>query len=153
MSNMNLVILSGRLGKDPERKELQSGTHCATFTLATTEYNSETKQESTEWHNIVTYQKQADRVLNLLSKGDHITLRGKLSSFSYKKQVLDTRTGNLEESTFKKVEIVAFDFDVEVKSLKKKVNSSTSNNSNVGNITQQSEVPNEHFEMEGPSPF
>jgi single stranded DNA-binding protein len=122
---MNFVVLSGRIGKDPQKKETSKGASYAVFTLATNEYNSETQKESTEWHNIVVYGGQAERVLNLLSKGDQITLRGKLSSYNYKISALNTKTGELEETSIKRVEIVAFDIDFEIKSLKKKVNSNS----------------------------
>jgi single stranded DNA-binding protein len=159
MGNMNFVILSGRIGKDPVRKETAKGTSYAAFTLATNEYNSDSKQESTEWHNIVVYGSQADRVSNLLSKGDQITLRGKLSSYNYKINALNTKTGAIEETSIRRVEIVAFDIDFEVKSLKKKVNSNSdtqqinpfeNRTATVKGPINHTESNNEHWEVDAP---
>jgi single-strand DNA-binding protein len=56
-SSLNKVELIGRLGKDPEIRNLQNGSAVANFSVATSETwkdkRSGEKQEKTEWHNIV----------------------------------------------------------------------------------------------------
>ena len=61
---INKVILVGNVGRDPEMRSLPSGTHLATFTLATTEkrYTDENGNPRTEWHNSVAWGKLAEIV-------------------------------------------------------------------------------------------
>jgi len=52
--SVNKVILVGRLGKDPEVKQMTNGEAVTNVTLATSEnWKDKTgvKQEKTEWHN------------------------------------------------------------------------------------------------------
>ena len=64
MSGVNKVILVGRLGKDPEVRNLENGAAVANFTLATSEsYKDKTtgeKKEITEWHNVVLWRGLAE---------------------------------------------------------------------------------------------
>ena len=60
---VNRVILVGRLGRDPEMRQTGSGTPVANFSVATNEtWNGQNgeRQERTEWHNIVTWNKLAE---------------------------------------------------------------------------------------------
>lgn len=82
----NSVQLIGRLGKDPEVKDLTSGKMMATFSLATSDSyrnaNGE-KVEDTQWHNIVAWGKKAEIASEYLSKGDEVAIEGKLIHRSY----------------------------------------------------------------------
>jgi len=63
MSGVNKVIIVGRLGKDPEMKTISQGRTVTNLTVATSENwtdKSGQKQERTEWHRIVTWDKQAE---------------------------------------------------------------------------------------------
>lgn len=77
----NTVQLIGNLGADPETKQLPSGQRMATLRVATTERykaaNNEWK-EDTQWHRIVAWGKQAERVAEKLRKGSKIALQGRL---------------------------------------------------------------------------
>jgi len=82
---MNKAILIGRVGKDPETHEFQTGK-LATFSLATTEKytdKSGEKQESTEWHNIIVNGKLADIVEKYVKKGDLVYVEGKIKYQEY----------------------------------------------------------------------
>jgi single-strand DNA-binding protein len=89
MSGVNKVILVGRLGKDPEVRNLDSGVAVANFTLATSEsYKDKTtgeKKEVTEWHNIVLWRGLAEIAQRYLHKGDMVYVEGKLRSRSWEK--------------------------------------------------------------------
>ena len=89
MSGVNRVILVGRLGKDPEVRNLESGVAVANFSLATSEsYKDRTtgeKRETTEWHNIVLWRGLAEIAQRYLHKGDMIYLEGKLRTRSWEK--------------------------------------------------------------------
>src|SRR5258708_14550842 len=81
MSGVNKVILLGRLGKDPEARNLESGAMVVNFTLATSEvYKDKTtgeRKEITEWHNIVLWRGLAETASKYLHKGDQVYVEGK----------------------------------------------------------------------------
>lgn len=82
---MNKALLLGRLGKDPETKEI-NGNQVTKFSLATTEKvkdkSGETK-ELTEWHNVVIWGKLADVAQKYLTKGSQVLVEGKISYKSW----------------------------------------------------------------------
>jgi|SRR5690606_35722894 len=90
MSGVNKVILVGRLGKDPEVRNLDSGVAVANFTIATSEsYKDRTtgeKKEITEWHNIVLWRGLAEIAQKYLHKGDMVYIEGKLRTRSWEKE-------------------------------------------------------------------
>ena len=62
-SSMNKVILIGRLGQNPEQKQLQNGMAICNFSIATTDTRKDASGQyvdNTEWHNIVSFGKQAE---------------------------------------------------------------------------------------------
>lgn len=90
MSGVNKVILVGRLGKDPEVRNLDNGVSVANFTMATSEtYKDRTtgeKKETTEWHNIVLWRGLAEVAQRYLHKGDLVYIEGKLRTRSWEKE-------------------------------------------------------------------
>jgi single-strand DNA-binding protein len=90
MSGVNKVILLGRLGKDPEVRNLESGATVARFTMATSEtYKDKTtgeRKELTEWHNVVLWRGLADIASKYLHKGDQVYIEGKLRTRSWEKE-------------------------------------------------------------------
>ena len=90
MSGVNKVILVGRLGKDPEVRNLENGATVANFTIASSEsYKDKTtgeKKEITEWHNIVLWRGLAEISQKYLHKGDMVYIEGKLRTRSWEKE-------------------------------------------------------------------
>jgi single-strand DNA-binding protein len=90
MSGVNKVILVGRLGKDPEVRNLENGATVANFSMATSEtYKDKTtgeKKEITDWHNIVLWRGLAEIAQKYLHKGDMIYVEGKLRTRSWEKE-------------------------------------------------------------------
>lgn len=90
MSGVNKVILVGRLGKDPEVRNLDNGAVVANFSIATSEsYKDRTtgeRKEITEWHNIVLWRGLAEVAQKFLHKGDMIYVEGKLRTRSWEKE-------------------------------------------------------------------
>jgi single-strand DNA-binding protein len=90
MSGVNKVILIGRLGKDPDVRNLENGTTVANFTMATSEsYKDRTtgeKKEITEWHNVVVWRGLAEITQKYLHKGDMVYIEGKLRTRSWEKE-------------------------------------------------------------------
>ncbi|MEO8217159.1 MAG: single-stranded DNA-binding protein [Acidobacteriota bacterium] len=86
MASINKVILVGRLGKDPEIKSTPSGSTLARFSLATDEKytdKSGEKQERTEWHNIVAWNKLAEICGQYLRKGKLVYIEGSIRTDSW----------------------------------------------------------------------
>jgi single-strand DNA-binding protein len=79
---VNKVILIGNLGKDPEVRYMPSGGAVANVTLATSESwkdkQSGEKQERTEWHNVVFYNRLAEIAGEYLKKGSKVYVEGSL---------------------------------------------------------------------------
>ena len=97
MASLNKVMLIGNLGRDPEIRYTNDGTPVANFGMATTEKwtgKSGNQQESTEWHNIVVWNKLADVCKNYLFKGSRVYVEGKL-----KTRVWNDRDGNQKKKT------------------------------------------------------
>jgi single-strand DNA-binding protein len=89
MSGVNKVILVGRLGKDPEVRNLENGATVVNFSMATSEtYKDKTtgeRKELTEWHNIVLWRERAEIAAKYLHKGDQVYIEGKLRTRSWEK--------------------------------------------------------------------
>ncbi|HWR82594.1 MAG TPA: single-stranded DNA-binding protein [Candidatus Deferrimicrobium sp.] len=89
---VNKAILIGNLGADPELRYTPSGKAVASFSLATTErFTGEDGQmkESTVWHKIVVWGKQAENVKEYLRKGRQVYVEGRIENRSY-----DDKEGN-----------------------------------------------------------
>jgi single-strand DNA-binding protein len=89
MSGVNKVILVGRLGKEPEVRNLDNGAMVASFSMATSEsYKDKTtgeKKEITEWHNIVAWRGLAEIIQKYVHKGDMVYIEGKLRTRMWEK--------------------------------------------------------------------
>lgn len=86
MSSVNKVTLLGRLGKDPEIRQMNNGDSVANFSLATSEKwkdNNGEAQERTEWHRVVVFGKMAGIVEKYLKKGDQAYFEGRLQTKKY----------------------------------------------------------------------
>lgn len=84
---MNKVILSGRLGKEPDIKYTPDGKAVASFSLATTKkFNKDgNKNERTEWHNITAWEKLAEICGQYLKKGSKILCEGEINYQEWEK--------------------------------------------------------------------
>ena len=85
---VNKVILVGNLGRDPELKHLPSGQGICQFSIATSESYTDKggqKQEKTEWHRIVVWEKLAEVCARFLGKGSKVYVEGKLQTREYEK--------------------------------------------------------------------
>ncbi len=78
---MNVVLLTGRLTRDPELRNLASGRAVTQFGLATNEYVR--SQEKSEFHNVVTWGKLAEICGQYLTKGQQVAIEGRLQTRSW----------------------------------------------------------------------
>ena len=82
MSSINRVILIGHLGAEPESRVFADGTPVCNLRIATTDrWRDRTtgeQRESTEWHRVVLFRRQAEVALQYLHKGSHVYIEGRL---------------------------------------------------------------------------
>ncbi|NOY17287.1 MAG: single-stranded DNA-binding protein [Gammaproteobacteria bacterium] len=87
---VNKVILVGNLGKDPEVRFAPSGSAVANITVATTDSwkdkQTGEKQEKTEWHRVVFFNRLAEIVGEYLKKGSQVYIEGRLQTRKWQGQ-------------------------------------------------------------------
>ena len=83
--NLNKVILIGRLTRDPESRTTPSGQTVCNFSIATNRIwnQNNQKQEKTEFHNIVLWQRLAEIASQYLKKGSIVLVEGRLQTRSW----------------------------------------------------------------------
>ena len=97
---LNKVLLIGRLGADPEIKQMVNGKNVARLSLATSQNwkdkNTGEKKEKTEWHRIVIFNEGLVNVVQqYLKKGAQIYIEGQLTTRKWK----DEQSGQDKYST------------------------------------------------------
>ena len=84
MASVNKVILIGNLGRDPEVRYTPSGAAVCNVSIATTRNwknrDSGEKQEETEWHRVVFYDRLAEIAGEYLKKGRSVYVEGRLKT-------------------------------------------------------------------------
>ena len=82
MSDLNQCQFIGRLGRDPETRYMPNGKAVTNFSVATsegwTDKQTGDKQERTEWHNVVLFEKLAEIAAEYLHKGSQVYIEGSL---------------------------------------------------------------------------
>ena len=84
MASVNKVILIGNLGKDPEIRYAPSGSAICNITVATSRVSKDKtsgeKQEQTEWHRVVMFDRLAEIAGEYLKKGKSVYIEGRLQT-------------------------------------------------------------------------
>ena len=99
---MNLVILMGRICKDPDITSSQSGTTIARYSIAVDRRFKKEGEPTADFFTCVSFGKQAEFVDRYLKKGTKIVVTGELQNNNYTnkdgQKVYDTRilTNNVE---------------------------------------------------------
>ncbi|MFZ2484898.1 MAG: single-stranded DNA-binding protein [Minisyncoccia bacterium] len=82
----NRAIIIGNLTRDPELKSLPSGVQIATMAVATNRVwkdKAGAKQESTDYHNVVVFGRQAETTAQYLRKGSSVLVEGRMQTRSW----------------------------------------------------------------------
>lgn len=82
----NRAIVIGNLTRDPELRSLPSGIQVATIGVATNRVwkdKNGAKQESTDYHNIVVFGRQAETAAQYLKKGSSVLAEGRMQTRSW----------------------------------------------------------------------
>ena len=87
--SLNKVLLIGRLGADPEIKQMVNGKNVARLSLATSQSwkdkSSGERKEKTEWHRVVIFNEGLVNIVQqYLKKGANIYIEGQLSTRKWK---------------------------------------------------------------------
>ena len=140
--SLNKVQLIGRLGADPDIKQMVNGKNVARLSIATSQswkdkYSGERK-EKTEWHRIVIFNEGLVNVVQqYLKKGANVYVEGQLSTRKWK----DESSGQDKYST----EIVLQGYNSSLTMLDSR--NSKSDNSNLIKENKSS-LPNENLNQE-----
>ena len=139
--SLNKVLLIGRLGADPEIKQMVNGKNVARLSIATSQSwkdkSSGERKEKTEWHRIVIFNEGLINVVQqYLKKGANVYIEGQLSTRKWK----DEATGQDKYST----EVVLQGYNSSLTMLDSK---NSSNNSNLVSENKSS-LPNDNLNQE-----
>lgn len=89
MASVNKVILIGNLGADPEIRYLPSGEAVANLRIATTDKFKDRNgemQETTEWHRVSFFGRQAEICGEYLKKGSSVYIEGSIRTRKWQDQ-------------------------------------------------------------------
>ena len=117
--SLNKVLLIGRLGADPDIKQMVNGKSVARLSLATSntwkDKNTGEKKEKTEWHRVVIFNEGLVNVVQqYVKKGTQVYIEGQLTTRKWK----DEKSGIDRYST----EVVLQGFNSSFKILSSKNN-------------------------------
>lgn len=85
---LNKAMVYGNLTRDPEMRSLPSGIQVCSFSVATNRVYKDRdgkRQESTDYHNIVVFGRQAETSAQYLKKGSSVYVEGRLQTRSWDK--------------------------------------------------------------------
>ena len=141
--SLNKVQLIGRLGADPEIKQMVNGKNVARLSIATSQSwkdkSTGERKEKTEWHRVVIFNEGLVNIVQqYLKKGANVYIEGQLSTRKWK----DEKSGQDKYST----EVVLQGFNSSLTMLGGKNNSNNPNQ-----ISQEkSSLPNDQTSQENP---
>tara|TARA_B100000965_G_scaffold325212_1_gene287416 strand:+ start:80 stop:538 length:459 start_codon:yes stop_codon:yes gene_type:complete len=135
--SLNKVLLIGRLGADPDIKQMVNGKSVARLSLATSnswkDKNTGEKKEKTEWHRIVVFNEGLINVIKqYVKKGAQVYIEGQLTTRKWR----DEKAGVDKYST----EVILQGFNSAFKILSSKTNQVDSIQDN---NTEKSSLPND----------
>lgn len=86
--NMNVAMISGRLGRDPEIRNSGAGKPIANFSVASGEWWTKDgeKKERTEWFTVVCFNEVTSRYIeHNVKKGDYVRVMGRIRTREWEK--------------------------------------------------------------------
>ena len=137
--SLNKVLLIGRLGADPEVKQMVNGKSVARLSLATSntwkDKNTGEKKEKTEWHRVVIFNEGLVKVVQqYVKKGAQVYIEGQLTTRKW----TDEKSGQDKYST--EIVLQGFNSTFTILSGKNNQTSSVENSSET-----KSELPNDNI--------
>jgi single-strand DNA-binding protein len=86
MISLNKATIIGNLTRDPESKALPSGITVVNFSIATNRNWKDkegNKKEEVQFHNCVSFGKQADTIAQYVKKGQQLMVEGRIQTRSW----------------------------------------------------------------------
>lgn len=83
---LNKALIIGNLTRDPELRALPSGIQVASLSVATNRVwkdKNGAKQESSDFHNVVVFGRQAETSVQYLKKGQQVMIEGRIQTRSW----------------------------------------------------------------------
>lgn len=98
MRGINHVILFGHLGATPELRTTPNGRAVCDLSLATNRpvKSDDGWRETTDWHRVTLWEREAEMAARLLSKGSAVGIEGQLRTDSWE----DRATGQKRYRTY-----------------------------------------------------
>ena len=139
--SLNKVQLIGRLGADPEIKQMVNGKNVARLSVATSQSwkdkSTGERKEKTEWHRVVIFNEGLVNIVQqYLKKGANVYLEGQLSTRKWK----DEKSGQDKYST----EVVLQGYNSSLTMLGGKNNPNNSNEAS----QEKSSLPNDQMSQD-----
>jgi len=78
---MNVVVLTGRIGQDPDNRMTGNGTAVCNISVATNRFSGGEKK--TDWHRCVLWGKAAETAATYLRKGSEVCVTGEIQYRSF----------------------------------------------------------------------
>jgi single-strand DNA-binding protein len=140
--SLNKVQLIGRLGADPEIKQMVNGKNVARLSIATSQSwkdkSTGERKEKTEWHRVVIFNEGLVNIVQqYLKKGANVYIEGQLSTRKWK----DEKSGQDKYST----EVVLQGYNSSLTMLGGK---NISNNLNEVSQEKKSSLPNDQMSQD-----
>lgn len=98
---MNRIQLMGRLGNDPETRQVNE-TSVTSFSLATTQKYKD--KETTQWHRVTAWGKQGEVIAKYVKKGQRLLLEGRVEYQEYEKDGVKRQSTNIVLESFHFIE-------------------------------------------------
>tara|TARA_B100000131_G_scaffold102114_1_gene99125 strand:+ start:151 stop:600 length:450 start_codon:yes stop_codon:yes gene_type:complete len=145
--SLNKVLLIGRLGADPEIKQMVNGKSVARMSLATSntwkDKNTGEKKEKTEWHRVVIFNEGLVNVIKqYVKKGTQVYIEGQLTTRKWR----DEKSGTDRYST----EIVLQGFNSTFTILSSKNTESSNIAENKSSLPNDDNIPSADLDDEIP---
>ncbi len=147
--SLNKVQIIGRLGADPEIKQMVNGKNVARLSVATSQSwkdkSSGERKEKTEWHRVVIFNEGLVNIVQqYLKKGANVYLEGQLSTRKWR----DEKSGQDKYST----EIVLQGYNSSLTMLGGK-SSSNSNESSQASSLPNDQMSQDNSDLDDEIPF
>ena len=149
--SLNKVQLIGRLGADPEIKQMVNGKNIARLSIATSQSwkdkSTGERKEKTEWHRVVIFNEGLINVIQqYLKKGANVYLEGQLATRKWR----DEKSGQDKYST----EIVLQGYNSSLTMLDGKNKSNNSNEtSQTKSALPKDEISQDNSDLDDEIPF
>lgn len=102
MSNLNRVIITGNLTRDPEFRQVNGHDLC-TFSVANNQWEGESRGDVAHFFDVTCWGKRAATIQKYFAKGKKITVEGRL-----KQQVWETKEGQKRSKVYINLENFEF---------------------------------------------